>query len=308
VRQKFTQQERDSETGLDYMHARYFASMQGRFTSADTVGGSIGNPQSLNRYAYVGNNPMNFSDPTGHDRFSASSNGFAEAMGEEGGGYMSPENPDYNPESILTDNMRNSLHSWNQRLQNTRDAIAANAAQANGDFSGAARIMDGNSSLEYDNNSSASVAVTADPLAVDFTRVELLSNDKEPEVLRTAEFVNNSVDLNVETTTGPDVEHGEVFTIRAHFQLPKGSKGCCSNGESFVKLSPENRFKLAGEGALFYEDRKVRTGSVDITLKRGDSEATSNKLAIHISGVYKSLEPYRGLGIIHLVMNREKPR
>jgi RHS repeat-associated protein len=66
VRQKFTSQERDNETGLDYMHARYFASAQGRFTSADSVAGSTSNPQSLNRYAYVGNNPLNFSDPTGH--------------------------------------------------------------------------------------------------------------------------------------------------------------------------------------------------------------------------------------------------
>jgi RHS repeat-associated protein len=66
VRQKFTSQERDTETGLDYMHARYSSSAQGRFTSADTVAGSISNPQSLNRYAYVGNNPMNFNDPTGH--------------------------------------------------------------------------------------------------------------------------------------------------------------------------------------------------------------------------------------------------
>lgn len=37
IRQKFTQQERDNETGLDYMHARYFASAQGRFSSADTL-------------------------------------------------------------------------------------------------------------------------------------------------------------------------------------------------------------------------------------------------------------------------------
>ncbi len=66
VRQKFTQQERDNETGLDYMHARYFSSIGGRFNSADSFGGSIGNPQSLNRYAYVVNNPMNLSDPTGH--------------------------------------------------------------------------------------------------------------------------------------------------------------------------------------------------------------------------------------------------
>ena len=67
ARQKFTKQERDDETGMDYMHARYYTNGQGRFTSADSFGGSIGNPQSLNRYAYVTNNPMNLSDPTGHE-------------------------------------------------------------------------------------------------------------------------------------------------------------------------------------------------------------------------------------------------
>ena len=63
ARQKFTSQERDTESGLDYMHARYFASARGRFSSADSVGGSSGNPQSLNRYAYVGNNPMKGTGP-----------------------------------------------------------------------------------------------------------------------------------------------------------------------------------------------------------------------------------------------------
>jgi len=110
VRQKFTSQERDNETGLDYMHARYFASAQGRFSSADSVAGSIGNPQSLNRYAYVGNNPMNFSDPTGHDRFSASLNGFAETMGQ--GGYMSPEDPDNDDPTGLRSRADAQIASW----------------------------------------------------------------------------------------------------------------------------------------------------------------------------------------------------
>jgi RHS repeat-associated protein len=66
VRQKFTGQERDLETGLDYFIARYHASVQGRFISPDSVAGSTLNPQTLNLYAYVQNNPLKFTDPTGH--------------------------------------------------------------------------------------------------------------------------------------------------------------------------------------------------------------------------------------------------
>jgi RHS repeat-associated protein len=68
VRQKFTQQERDNETGLDYFISRYYSSTQGRFTGADSVGGRVNNPQTLNRYAYVSNNPLKYIDPTGNQQ------------------------------------------------------------------------------------------------------------------------------------------------------------------------------------------------------------------------------------------------
>jgi RHS repeat-associated protein len=89
VRQKFTQKERDTETGLDYFLARYYASTQGRFTGPDefkegayefwllgdpSAGekqalpfGDITSPQSLNKYQYCYNNPLRFVDPNGHD-------------------------------------------------------------------------------------------------------------------------------------------------------------------------------------------------------------------------------------------------
>jgi hypothetical protein len=38
----------------------------GRFASADTIVPDPANPQSYNRYSYVENRPLNFSDPTGH--------------------------------------------------------------------------------------------------------------------------------------------------------------------------------------------------------------------------------------------------
>ena len=67
VRQKFTGYERDVESGLDYAQARYYANSQGRFTSADPLlaSASPGAPQTWNRYAYVGNNPLTSTDPTG---------------------------------------------------------------------------------------------------------------------------------------------------------------------------------------------------------------------------------------------------
>ena len=61
----FTGKERDAESGNDYFNARYFGSSMGRFLSPDPLGGSLVNPQSLNRYAYAFNNPLRFTDPTG---------------------------------------------------------------------------------------------------------------------------------------------------------------------------------------------------------------------------------------------------
>jgi RHS repeat-associated protein len=65
---KFTGKERDSETWLDYFSARYFGSTMGRFFSPDPSGlfyADPTNPQSLNLYSYVLNNPVKNTDPTG---------------------------------------------------------------------------------------------------------------------------------------------------------------------------------------------------------------------------------------------------
>jgi RHS repeat-associated protein len=67
VNQKFTGQERDSETGLDFFQARYFSGALGRFNSPDpeNAGASLFNPQSWNAYSYVRTNPLVLIDPTG---------------------------------------------------------------------------------------------------------------------------------------------------------------------------------------------------------------------------------------------------
>jgi RHS repeat-associated protein len=62
---KFTSYERDAESLNDYAIARIYANRQGRFLSTDPLSGSTGNPQSLNRYAYVADDSLNLVDPTG---------------------------------------------------------------------------------------------------------------------------------------------------------------------------------------------------------------------------------------------------
>jgi RHS repeat-associated protein len=67
VRQGFTGHKHDDEFGLINMQGRMYDPQIGRFLSADPV---VGNPlsgQSYNRYSYVSNNPLTFTDPTGFD-------------------------------------------------------------------------------------------------------------------------------------------------------------------------------------------------------------------------------------------------
>jgi RHS repeat-associated protein len=71
---KFTDKERDLESGLDYFGARYYANQLGRWVSADWSGvpvpvpyADLGDPQSLNLYTYVRNIPTSNADIDGHE-------------------------------------------------------------------------------------------------------------------------------------------------------------------------------------------------------------------------------------------------
>ncbi len=56
----------DSSTGLQYLRARYYNPSTHRFQSKDTFQGYTNKPITRNSYAYVGNNPINFVDPSGN--------------------------------------------------------------------------------------------------------------------------------------------------------------------------------------------------------------------------------------------------
>lgn len=62
---QFSSYERDAESGNDYVLARYYVNHLGRFSSPDPLAGSVDDPQSFNRYAYVRNQPTVLTDPSG---------------------------------------------------------------------------------------------------------------------------------------------------------------------------------------------------------------------------------------------------
>jgi RHS repeat-associated protein len=73
IDQPFTGKPRDTESNLDYFGARYYASSMGRWMSPDWAAkaepvpyAKLDNPQSLNLYGYVLNNPLSKTDPDGH--------------------------------------------------------------------------------------------------------------------------------------------------------------------------------------------------------------------------------------------------
>jgi RHS repeat-associated protein len=73
VRCRYTGKERDAESGLDYFGARYYASSMGRWMSPDWSAkqepvpySKLDNPQTLNLYSYVQNNPLSNLDDDGH--------------------------------------------------------------------------------------------------------------------------------------------------------------------------------------------------------------------------------------------------
>ncbi|MFO1502040.1 MAG: RHS repeat-associated core domain-containing protein [Verrucomicrobiota bacterium] len=94
---KYSQKERDRESGLHYFEARYMAAAIARFISVDPKYLSPDNlsdeertsflakPQSLNLYAYALNNPLTYNDPSGLDAVSTVSTG-SDIVGIAAGG------------------------------------------------------------------------------------------------------------------------------------------------------------------------------------------------------------------------------
>lgn len=105
---KFTAHERDFTSFLsentnyfDYMHARFTNPNWGRFLSVDPLMGRQDRPQSWNRYAYVQNDPINRTDPSGMADFRTAGGITVVAKAPSGPGFFDHTYGDFLRESYL---------------------------------------------------------------------------------------------------------------------------------------------------------------------------------------------------------------
>jgi len=66
-RHGYTGHEHLDNVALIHMNGRVYDPIAGRFLSVDPILGDLGDSQQLNPYAYAGNRPLAYSDPSGHD-------------------------------------------------------------------------------------------------------------------------------------------------------------------------------------------------------------------------------------------------
>jgi RHS repeat-associated protein len=67
VSRRYTGQVLDEDTGLYYYNARYYDPLLARFTQPDDIISDLSDPQTYNRYAYCVDNPLRYTDPSGHE-------------------------------------------------------------------------------------------------------------------------------------------------------------------------------------------------------------------------------------------------
>ncbi len=67
-----------SDFGLMNYNARWYDPALGRFAQADTLIPQPGDPQAWDRYAYVENNPLRYTDPSGHFCYDSDKNEFSD--------------------------------------------------------------------------------------------------------------------------------------------------------------------------------------------------------------------------------------
>jgi RHS repeat-associated protein len=133
---RFTGQRDDAYIKLVQMGVRWYDPELGRWTNPDTIIPDPANPQSLNRYSYVYNNALKYTDPSGHCIFGLDTL-ICIAVG---GGALVGAAVSYGSQVIEN---RNSGMSWGDALTTDLDAGKIAGDAAGGAFIGGAFYIAG---------------------------------------------------------------------------------------------------------------------------------------------------------------------
>jgi len=236
----FTGKERDSESGIDYFGARYYASNMGRWTSPDPSGllfAAPSNPQSFNLGAYVENNPINGIDTDGRltiiipgtwwDYFSASD--------------WNDHNPLFTEATILFNEQQLTwIDPWSPSGDNDKDRSAAAAKLAN--FINNYKFQPGEQLNIVAHSHGGNVALLAAGLGLNHPINNLVTLGTPFGYATKSSGVKNWYNV---TGSGDDVQ-------------PKASHGCWTTAGCSQQQGAQNHTVESGGHSTLWTDQSVR--------------------------------------------------
>jgi RHS repeat-associated protein len=284
-RKKFTGYERDTETGLDFAQARFYASANGRFTSPDPFSGSaiITDPQTFNRYQYCRNNPVNSTDPTGMAAMGVMSQPSGERVNAAQGLIAQGHQL-----------IQESEAAWEQLVKDRFEDIQENHC-LNSSLASAAPATDHEAIHAAEASQPDGPTPQDTASAVTYTKLQVVSplNTKSPNN-QTYEIqgygLSQVVTLNLSEELGVDGKRVSDFSLKVSFTLPE-DYGSIDYKKSTVSVPKDNRWetvkdiepKINGNG-----------GSATVQLKQRNDEATKQYVTMHIEGTRRGGQPFFG--------------
>ena len=131
----------NAATGMVYLRARFYEPEMNRFSQKDIVRGSITAPNSLNRYTYVQNDPVNFIDPSGEKLMSTLSNAWNSVKNFFTGGSSKPAPAAPSKPAASSTGSKTSATSANTAGTAAKKSTTSSATAYAGSSSGSNRVQ-----------------------------------------------------------------------------------------------------------------------------------------------------------------------
>jgi RHS repeat-associated protein len=270
VRQKYGSYERDDETGLDFAENRYFASLQGRFTSPDNFLNDthVADPASWNLYSFVRNNPLKYVDPTGErleltgdeETRRRSFERIKNAIGEEYAKYLSvkeekghfyveysADGPKFDPKKDDYKTPEEQIAAWVTGIIGHKDTLEFQVSETYTTKDGKARSTEeaaGGHTVSRSDSRTGNVQVFVHPNAGRIATVVAPSLNRLHAGL---DFTNEDVDIH-------EIGHG-------HAQMLRGWKeDNVKNAEHSVKFENYSRWRRERKSGLQAGTLRRRSG------------------------------------------------